>query len=404
MLSHYKILTVTHRDAHLEQIGRFVLPVDQAFDRLRSLREQLGIEELFYLPTCNRALYLFTSNEELTVDYRRRFFHALGLELDDVELDKVRRLEGLDAVEHLYEVAASIDSLVIGERQILGQLREAFDRCVEEQIISHDLRLLLQRAVLAAKDVYANTRIGEKSVSIVSLAVQKLLSRHVPREARILLIGAGQTNNLVAKFLKKHHYENVTVFNRSYGKAEELVGRFTAGRAFALDSLSGYVEGFDVLFVCTGATEPIVTTDVIQNLLAGESAAEKIVIDLAIPHNVSPELRENPPFQYIEIDSLRYLAQENHSFRENEILRANHILSDHRDDFMRAFRERRLELALRGLPQEIKAVRHRAVNEVFRKEVESLDGDARELMERMLVYMEKKCIGIPMKAAREALL
>jgi glutamyl-tRNA reductase len=404
MLSHYKLLTVTHRDAPLEQIGRFVLPADQAYDRLRVLRDQLGVEELFYLPTCNRALYLFTSNQELTPEFRRRFFNELGFDLPEEQLKQVRRLEGIDVVEHLYEVAASIDSLVIGERQILGQLREAFDRCIAEKLISHDLRLLLQRTVLAAKDVYANTRIGEKSVSIVSLAVQKLLSRHIAREARILLIGAGQTNGLVAKFLKKHHYENVTAFNRSYHKAEDLVERFTAGRAFPLESLSGYVEGFDVLFVCTGATDPIVTTDVIQNLLAGEAAEQKIVIDLAVPHNVSRELRDNPPFQYIEIDSLRHLAEENHSFRENEILRANHILSDHRDDFTQAFRERRLELALRGLPQEIKAVRQRAVNEVFRKEIEDLDGETRELMDRMLSYMEKKCIGIPMKAAREALL
>lgn len=404
MLSHYKILTVTHRDARLEQIGRFVLPAEQAYDRIRALRGQLGIEEVFYLPTCNRALYLFTATEALTEDFRQRFFAQLDLDLADDQLQRVRMYEGIDAIEHLYEVAASIDSLVIGERQILGQLREAFDRCLEENLIGHDLRLLLQRAILAAKDVYANTRIGEKSVSIVSLAVQKLLSRHVPREARILLIGAGQTNTLVGKFLKKHHYENVTVFNRGYAKAAELAERFTAGRAFTLDALTGFVEGFDVLFVCTGATQPIVTTDVIQNLLAGESADRKIVVDLAVPHNVVPELRENPPFQYIEIENLRHLAQENHGFRENEILRANHLLSDHREDFLRAFRERRLELALRGLPQEIRAVRHRAVNEVFRKEIEGLDGDTRELMERMLVYMEKKCIGIPMKAAREALL
>jgi glutamyl-tRNA reductase len=219
-----------------------------------------------------------------------------------------------------------------------------------------------------------------------------------------LLVGAGQTNNLVAKFLKKYQYENVTVFNRSYGRAEELVSRFTTGRAFALDELPSYTGGFDVLFVCTGSTEPIITPELLPALLAGEAPEAKIVIDLAVPHNVAPALRAAPSFQYIQIEHLRHLAQENHSFRENEILRANHLLNDHREDFLLAFRERRLELALRGLPQEIKAVRHRAVNEVFRKDLEDLDDNARDLMERMLVYMEKKCIGIPMKAAREALL
>jgi glutamyl-tRNA reductase len=261
------------------------------------------------------------------------------------------------------------------------------------------IRLAFQQAVVAAKEIYADTRIGDKPVSIASLAVRKMMAAHLPKDARILLIGAGQTNALVTKFLAKHEYKNVTVFNRSAQKAEELAV-LVGGTARLLTDISNYDNGFDCMIVCTGAIDPIITTEVYQQLLHGETD-EKIVIDLAIPHNVEAIVMARFPIRYIEIEGLRTLAQENLAFREDEVEKAKILLTKHISEFPNLYKQRQMTRALSRVPDEIKAVKIKALNEVFRKDVEQLDVPTRELLEKMLTYMEQKCIAVPMKVARE---
>ncbi len=407
MLQHYKILTVSHRRTSLKNIGRFVLKADNESsvqENLANLKQAYQLDELVYVATCNRVIYLLSTETSLDQDFVQSFFHTVNPSLRSAELEEnVIALSGTEAIDHLLAVSASIDSLVIGERQILGQLREAYEQSRQWGFTGDDMRMLFQSIVQAAKDVYSNTRIGEKPVSVVSLAVQKLQSFHLPKDARILLIGAGQTNILVGKFLLKYQYENITVFNRSIERAELLADKWEQAEAFTLDQLHSYEGGFDCIIVCTGATEPVLTEAVFQQLLHGEDPSEKIIIDLAIPHNTSEGVIDNYQPHYVEIEGLKHLADENMSFREREIKVAQVILHAHLEEFPILYKQRQLEKALRLVPEEIRAVRHRAVNEVFRKEVDLLDDTTKELLDKMLIYMEKKCIGIPMKAAREAL-
>ena len=171
-------------------------------------------------------------------------------------------------------------------------------------------------------------------------------------------------------------------------------------RLFPLNDLLSYEDGFDGMIVCTGATEAIITDHLYQHLLQGEED-EKVVIDLAIPNNVAESVVEKFNINYIEIEGLRQLAKENLAFREQEIVKARKLLSSFLTETPTLIQQRRLEVAMRQVPVEIKAIKAKALNEVFQKEVADLDESTRELLERMLSYMEKKCIGIPMKAARE---
>ncbi|MEL6143029.1 MAG: glutamyl-tRNA reductase, partial [Bacteroidota bacterium] len=179
---------------------------------------------------------------------------------------------------------------------------------------------------------------------------------------------------------------------------------FAEGTALTLDKLSSYSGGFDVLFVCTAAVEPIITQQNMVTLLNGEPVEEKLVIDLAVPNNVDETVVATTAFPYVAVEHLRALAEENMAFRSQEIQRAQVLLRKHLADLENEYRQRLLERALQHLPVEIKAVKQRAFDQVFAKEIEGLDPAARELMDRMMTYMEKKCIGIPMKAAREALI
>ncbi len=409
MLNRYKLLTVTHKTIPLDHIRYFVLEGQKERDlrgRLAAIKEEFRLGELFYMPTCNRVMYLFTSEKPLTTEFIRDFFAfscpQLPVEITENLDDSVLRLEGLAALNHLLEVAGSVDSMVIGERQILRQLREAYERCRQWQITGDDIRMAIDRAIVSAKTVYSKTRIGEKPISIVSLAIQKLLDTQLPKTARLLVIGAGQTNALVAKFLAKHGFSHVKVFNRTLEKAERLA-EVTNGTAHPFEELKTYEQGFDCLIICTGSAEPIIKPALYRQLLGGESD-EKVIIDLAIPHNVSKDVTKSFAINYIEIDGLKSLAQENLSFREQEVIKVRQFLKADLYEFPNFYRQRQLELAMQRIPTEIKAVKEKAINEVFRKEVATLDEDSRKLLERMMNYMEKKCIGIPMKAAREAII
>ena len=409
MLENFKLFTVTHKSAALAEIKHFVIngvEGEALKSKLTSIKTTFGIDELFYLPTCNRVLYLaYTPNHFSNADVAN-FFEFINPSIPDslkTEIsNKVIHLEGLQAVEHLFGVASSIDSLVVGEREILRQLREAYDKCKQWAMFGEHLKLVLDKAVLAAKTVYSKTRIGEKPVSVVSLATQKLLSQSLTKDAKVVMIGAGQTNNLMGKFLSKHHFENITIFNRTYERAQQLA-ELVGGRALPFESISQYKEGFDCLIVCTGATSPIVDQKLYRELLNG-STAQKVVIDLSIPHNIDKEVIENNPIHYIEIEGLKSLANENLAFREKEVIKAKSYIDQAVSEFPKELKQRHLEIALRQIPIEVKAVKQKAFAEVFSKEIQMLDDQSLDLLQRMMSYMEKKCIGIPMKVAREAVI
>lgn len=408
MLDQYKILTITYRQINLKEISSFRVHADSQTGlevRLNELKEQFHLEELMYTATCNRVMYFMRTDHQLDDAFILEFFRHLNPVLPDETLEQLPELvnhyQGLDAISHFFEVAASIDSLVIGERQILGQLRTAYDECKKWGLIGDSLRLAMDYAVNTAKAIYSQTRIGDKPVSIASLAIQKLLRANLEKDSRILMIGAGQTNELVAKFLQKHEYTNITIFNRTLSKAENIAD-IVSGTAQDLQHLSSYPHGFDCIVVCTGADKPILSKELYGQLLNGETD-KKIIIDLAIPHNTHADVVEQFHVEYIEIEGLRTLAKENMAFREQEVQKAKVMLQEKLEAFPAHYQQRQLEVAMSRVPNEIKQVRRKAMDEVFAKEVETLDETTKDLVEKMLGYMEKKCIGIPMKAAREAI-
>lgn len=408
MLDQYKILTVTYRQINLKDISAFQVHSDSHVGlevRLEELKEQFHLEELMYIATCNRIMYFMRTERTLDDAFILEFFRHLNPLLSDELLEQlpelVMRYQGLTAIQHFLEVAASIDSLVVGERQILGQLRTAYDECKDWGLIGDSLRLAMDYAVNTAKTIYAQTRIGDKPVSIASLAIHKLLRANLEKDSRILMIGAGQTNELVAKFLEKHDYHNITVFNRTLSKAEN-VAEIVNGTAQPLTTLPGYQDGFDCIVICTGAKQPVLTSSLYRQLLNGDKS-KKIIIDLAIPHNTHPDVIQQFDVEYIEIEGLRSLAKENMAFREQEVKKARVMLQEKLEAFPTHYQQRQLEIAMSRVPNEIKLVRQKAVDEVFAKEMDSLDETTKALINEMMGYMEKKCIGIPMKAAREAI-
>lgn len=372
-------------------------------ERLAKLRKQYGLHELMYLATCNRVLFFFVSSTSPDSDFITAFFQSVNPALSTVNTDtiseKVLYFEGQEAIRHLYEIAASVDSMVVGEREIFRQLREAYEACHTAGLTADNIRIAMRTVVEVAKEVYATTRIGEKSVSVVSLAFRKLQAQIDLSESRFLIVGAGKTNSLFAKFMLKHGYKDAAVFNRSLANAQLLADELKAS-AFALTDLENYRSDFDVMVVCTAAIEPIITRDIYEKI--NKKGEPKIIIDLSLPRNVSDDVVENFEVEYIDIEKLRQLAKQNMAFRLNEVEKAKKLIGKRVDEFKMRFRQRQIERAMSDVPTQIKSIKAHAMDSVFKNELDKLNPEARELVERMMDYMEKRCIGIPMVAVKDA--
>jgi glutamyl-tRNA reductase len=404
MLDGYHILTLTHHDAPLDMIGQLAIRGESPALTLDNLKDTLGWDELYYLSTCNRTLFLFYTPHKPDASLRSRFCEIIRPDFSSHEVEemasKIRVLNGQLAVLHLWEVAASMDSLVVGEREIIRQLRQGYEQNQAWGLIGDHIRLLMRFTFETAKEIYTNTGIGEKAVSIVALAFKRFQAAKLPTNARILFIGAGQTNALFFKFLLKAGFQNITVFNRSLDRAESLVSGHQGTKALLLEELPHYSEGFDAMIVCTGATEPVVTPTLYASLVAHEATKHKVVIDLSIPNNVDRQIVGQYPMDYIEIEGLRSLAQENMAYREQEKQSAVAILQRRLMAFRDQWHERQVEKSMAHIPMEVRAVKDRAVQEVFARQIATLDPHAQSVLQEVLDYMEKKCVAIPMKAAK----
>lgn len=409
-MQRYKVVTITHKTAKVNRLKDYLLTDEDTSDfpvnRLREFKESFGIDELLYLNTCNRVTFLFTNDKKIDNKFLKDLFLFINphfnKELLNLHLTKALVFEGEDAMRHFMGVAASLDSLVIGEREILGQIKNAYMNCKKFNLCGDEIRLAYQQSIVFAKKIHCDTRIGEKPVSVVSLAFRSLFDKNFFKYAKMLIIGAGQTNNLMANLLVKNGIENVCVYNRTLSKAEELAARFKNGKALPLEKLTQHNEDVDIILTCTGANYAVLTKDIFDKIIPANRKVT--IVDLAVPQDVEDEIIELKNVDYIDVASLEKKAKENMQFRKGELYKAEAMLEEFIITFRELHKERRLELALADIPNEVKTIKDRALNLAFRKDIEKLDAGSKEVLEKVMAYMEEKYIALPFKASKKSLL
>ena len=174
------------------------------------------------------------------------------------------------------------------------------------------------------------------------------------------------------------------------------------GKAYPLTELENFEGGFDVIITCTGATEPVITEEIYKKLLNGETN-KKIIVDLAIPNDTAPEVVKNYPIHFIEVESLKETARKNIQERYDELVNAEKIIEENIREFDQVLRQRKIEIAMSSVPQKIKEIKNTAVNGIFADEISMMDENSRQVLERVMNYMEKKYISVPMVMAKEIL-
>lgn len=401
-----KLISITHKLAPLELIGKLHLDENHQQNYLGALKLKMDLKELMFLSTCNRVEFIVNTDLEINADFLTVLFLGINSQLSAGETEalvsKTLVYEGTDALTHLFEVCASLDSLVVGEREIITQVRKAYEFCNAMGITGDTIRLAIKQAIETAKLVYTDTNIAKNPVSIVSLAYRQLRNLGIKNNARIVFVGAGETNANMAKYLKKHEYANFTVFNRSLANAEKLALELN-GRARELSHITDFKEGFDVLITCTASQEPVITNEV-YTILKGNDTSKKVIIDLALPADVDKSVIALNDVCYIDIESLKKQAAENLLKRESEIDACKSIINTKVEDFKLLFQERKIELAFGEVPRQIKSIKETAINEVFAKELGAMDSGSKEVLEKVLNYMEKKYNALTIKTAKKVFL
>ena len=406
VLDSFYSIAFTHRLLAVNQIGLLHIdPVDQNL-RLTNLKNNSSISELLFLSTCNRVEFMLVTNEKVSNSFVENLLLTLYPNFSDVQLREFSTnceiYSGQKAVNHIFSVASSIDSMVVGEREIITQVRNAYELSRKNNLTGDFIRILIKHTIETAKRVYTETSIATKPVSVVSLAYHKLKSHGLNLNSRILIIGAGTTNSNLCRFLKKHGFKNFTVCNRTVSKAMELAQELN-GNYLSFIDLPNYKEGFDILLSCTAADHHIVEQKLYNSLSIGEKD-KKVVIDLAIPQDLSPEVVEKNDISYISIELLQKESANNIKERAKEIENVELILSEAISTFDYGLKERTVELAMKEVPKQIKEIKSTALNHVFKDDIDSMDEHSKEVLEKILGYMEKKYISGPMKLAKDILI
>jgi glutamyl-tRNA reductase len=334
----YQLIGVNHKSAPLEVRERLAIPESRLPDTCRDLTAYPGIEEGMVISTCNRVeVVTHTMNGHVDLrGFLRDHFHLAPEELD-AHLYEFREK---DAVRHIFRVAASLDSMVIGEAQILGQVKEAYATARAVGAVRGQLDQLFTRAFSVAKRVRTETAVGSSSVSIASVAVELAKKIFGTLQGKnVFIVGAGKMSELAARHLIAHGCESIFVSNRTYDRAVGLAHKFN-GQAIRFDDLYAQCDRADIVITSTGSPQAIFRREHGEQFLARRKNRPMFFIDIAVPRDVSPEMGKLDGIFTYDIDDLQQAVSSHVADRHKEAERAEAIIASEVEKFEARFEAR----------------------------------------------------------------
>ena len=316
---HIIALSLNYKKIGVEEREQVTFQDEEVVEALHKLREQKSILEATLLSTCNRTELYVVSDQEHTGAYYSRKFLA---DWFDVEYEKIKGMTDMkvadEAVSHLFKVTAGLDSMVLGETQILGQIRDAFLTAQEEHTTGTIFNKLFKEAITVAKRGHNETDISKNAVSISYAAVElaKRIFANV-KKSRVLVIGAGEMAEESLLNLTSNGIEDVVVLNRSLEKAEELASRFN-GRAQNLHALESELKEADIVISSTSSPDYVIKKDMIDTVNKTRGGSPLILIDIAMPRDIDPEIDSSGNVYMYNVDDLQGLVDSNLASREQE--------------------------------------------------------------------------------------
>lgn len=348
------ITGLNHRTAPVEVRERVAFPEKDLPAALTELRQRLGVPEALILSTCNRVEIAVMSVSE---DEVARFL-AEFRKLDPNWVEPyLYRLSGADALKHLFRVASSLDSMVLGEPQILGQLKSAYQIAKQEGALGGPLESVLARAFNVAKRVRTETEIGQSAVSVSFAAVE--MAKDIfgdLKGKRVLLVGAGKMSELAARHLQRSGVGEILVTNRTRSRAEQMAAVFQ-GRIVEYDRWLESLPTADIVITSSGAGQHILGPAEVRKALSVRRNKPVFFIDIAVPRNIDPKVNEIDNAFLYDIDDLGRVVEHNRTLRKREAEQAEEIIAEEVDKMMANLRTRQVGPIIAGLQEFLEQIR-----------------------------------------------
>ena len=392
------ILGLNHNTAPVEIREQVVFEGDAVNRAISAVAALPGVSETVVLSTCNRTEF-YIESEAAGHDEIRAWLKT-DLSLDDDAMASLFSVESEDAIRHLFRVACGLDSMVLGEPQILGQLKDAFRQAEQLGSVGPKLSRLFHHTFSVAKKVRTDTKIGSSPVSVayaaVSLASQFFagFSRHTA-----ILIGAGVTIELVAKHLCAKDIGRLFIANRDLARARRLASAFD-GFALPLSELEGTLPEADILISSTASSEPIVTFDQMQSAISARKQQPVFAVDIAVPRDLDPRISELNNVYLYSVDDLDKVILEGQSSREEAVVDASRILDDETRRYLTVERSREVAPIITSLRDHGDLVREQVLEQARRRLAKGSDSD--EVIEYVASALIKKLLHQPSVRLRKA--
>ncbi|MGC1657938.1 MAG: glutamyl-tRNA reductase [Candidatus Acidiferrales bacterium] len=397
------LIGCNHRTAPVELRERVAFTPEQAIRAASELRRLGVIEEAVIVSTCNRSELYGVSSEStesapsVMTSYLAEF-HKLSTE--DLN-GRLYRHAGPEAVRHLFRVASGLDSLLLGEAEILGQVREAYNRALESGSTGPVLNRLFQGALEVGKRVRSETEIGTRPMS-VALAGVKLAERIFGelKGRKALIVGAGSVAEQVVEHLRLRGIGELRVVNRSFARAQELARRM-GGDAYEWLNLERVLDHPDIIVTSVSGSEHVLTRSMVESGMAARSGRSMFVIDLGVPRNVEPEAQGLYNFYLFNIDHLGEIVEQNKKSREEEVPRVETIIADHVNKFLAWQSSLEAANLLDALRSRLDAERRSLLAAHFANASEMTETD-RARLEKLTEELIQRIVQVPSGRLRQA--
>jgi len=392
---------------HQESIAireRLAFGPEQTCEALAQLRREFPRVEAVLLSTCNRVELYMASEEPADVPPHEEMvrFCARFHEIDPAEVtDHLWRQSDREVVNHLFRVAASLDSMVVGESQILSQVKQAYQTATEQNAAGPLTHAVFQAALRVARRVAGETALHQHRVSIPSVAVADFAQQIFERfdDKQTLVIGAGEMAEETLRYLKDEGAREVTVVNRSPERAESLAARWQ-GQARPWEELAEALVAADLVISTTGAGKPIIDRAGYERIAPRRYERPLFVLDLAVPRDFDPAVGEFPDVYLYSIDDLQTACQQNRQRRDKELPAAARIVDSETEKFMAAVNHRATGPLIRQLKQGWQEPKEEEIRRLFNK-LPDLDQHGRDEVCQSFDRLINKLLHPPLESLRD---
>jgi len=396
----FVVVGINHRTAPVEIREKMVFAGEELPEALRELVAVAGVRESMIVSTCNRTeLYCYADTSPQALAQWLNHWHDLASHRLDLR-EALYQHQGNAAVQHVFAVACGLDSLVLGEPQILGQLKDAYRAAFEQGVTGPYLNRLLQTTFSVAKRVRTQTRIGANAVSVASAAVA--MARTVFesfQQHTALLVGAGETIALAARHLHTHGLGRMIIANRSLPRAQELAAEFNA-YAIGLEALDAHLVEADIVISSTASPTPVIKHAAVRDALRARRRKPMFMVDIAVPRDIEAEVSELEDVYLFTIDDLQNIVSENIESRREAARDANQMIATETSQFEQQLKTLDAVSAIRQLRDEADVLRTQTVEQARR--MLAAGREPQEALEFLATTLTNRLLHAPSQRLRQA--